>query len=206
MSQFVQSLEQRMFLSASSTMLATDLATVHADAKAVRVDAATSHKTLVGDVKTLATDVRALKVASNNKLMAKLNIDNLLGMARVQATQNNLLATGESMSVVVTAEGRVLLKRPTNTKLRQRLTTDSANLNAKVSSKASDLQTVESNWQTKVDADLNAIATNNSSSSSVATAVAKVEADIAAGLSSHNTAVSAFQAAVTALTTDLATV
>jgi hypothetical protein len=203
MSRFIQPLEQRMFLSVSSTNLSTDLATVRSAATTVRTDLTGLRKNISADLKTLSSDVRALKVSSNNRLLAKLAGDNGVGFAKMVVAEANLLATGEGLSTVVTAEGKLLLLKPTNTKLAAKLATDTANLNSKVASKVTALQTAETNWQTTDDANLSAIAANNSSSTKVAADVSTTEADIPSGLASYNSAVNTFKAAVTALTTDL---
>jgi hypothetical protein len=203
MSRFIQPLEQRVFLSVTSSTLATDLSTVHTDATAVRTTASTNHQTLLADLKTLMSDVRSLKVTSNNKLIATFNHDNAIGQAKINGAQAGFLATDESLSAVVTAEGKLLLLKPSNTRLRTKLSSDTANLNSKVASKASTLQTDVTNWQSAVDTDLTGITTANSSSTTVGGDVSKTKADIALGISNYNNAVSAFKAAVNALTADL---
>ena len=203
MSQFIQALEQRTFFSVSSATLTADLATVRADAAAVRVTAANNHRALAADLKTLASDVRALKVTSNTKLAAQLRAHEALNGARVNVAQNGPVATGEALSAVVTAEGKLLLLKPTNTKLAARLHSDTASLNAKAAAKVAALQTARANYVAALDTDLNAIAANNPSSTAVRTDVTTTEADAAAQETSSNNSVTAFQAAITALTTDL---
>lgn len=203
MSQFIQSLEQRMFLSVSSSTLSSDLATVHSDASAVRSEALSLHKTVAADLKTLSTDVRALKVASNNKLLGKVDADAGVLEAKTSVTEAGLLGTGESLSVVVAAEGKLLLLKPSNTKLSAKLASNTAALNSKVSAKMSALQTAATNLQTGLDTDLSNIAAANSSSTTVAADVTKTKSDIVTALASYNGSTSAFQAAIVALTNDL---
>jgi hypothetical protein len=203
MSRFIQALEQRTFLSVSSTTLSTDLATVRTDASAVRTSAANSHHALAADLKALSSDVRALKVTSNNKLMAQLNLHAAINGAKASIAESSLLATGESLSAVVTAEGKLLLKKPTDTKLIAKLSADTAALNTKVAARVSALQTAKTNQLTVLDTDLNAVAANNPSSTTVRSDVTTAEADASSHLTSYNSAVSAFQAAIVALTTDL---
>lgn len=202
MSRFIQPLEQRMFLSVSSTTLTTDLATVRSDAATVRTDLTGLRKNIAADVKTLSSDVRALKVTSNGKLLAKFDADDAIGYAKVVAAEASLLATGESLSAVIVAEGKLLLLKPSNTKLATTIAANCANLNSKVASKITALQTAETNWQTTDDTNLGNIATNNSSSTTVAGDVSITEADLSSGLASYNSAVNTFKAAVTALTVD----
>lgn len=202
MSRFIQPLEQRMFLSASSSTLSTDLANVRTDATAVHTANSTLRQTVQADLRTLATDVRALKVTSNNKLLATLNHDNGIGQAKVNGAQAGLLATGNSLSAVVTAQGKLLLAK-SNTTLRTRLSTNTANLTTKVGDKTTTLQSDVTSWQTTVDADLALIRTANPSSSAVTGDVSKAEADIATGVTSYNDAVNAYKAAIATLTADL---
>jgi delta 1-pyrroline-5-carboxylate dehydrogenase len=202
-SQFIQPLEQRMFLSVSSSTLSGDLATVHNDAGTVRGEASSFHKTVAADLKTLSTDVRALKVASNNKLLAKVNADAGILEAKTLVAEAGLLGTGESLSAVVTAEGKLLLLKPSNTKLSAKLASDTASLNSKVATKLSALQTAVTKLQTGLDTDLSNIDTANSSSATVAADVSRTETDIASRVGSYNSSTSTFQAAIVALTNAL---
>lgn len=202
MSRFIQPLEQRMFLSVSSSTLSTDLSTIRSDGATVRSDAAALHSSVSASLKTLATDVRALKVSSNNKPLATLQAHFAVGYAKGAAAVSSFIATAEGLSAVIVAEGKLLIAKPSNTKLAARISTDSSNLNSKVATKLAQLQDADSSWESELDTDLTNIATNNSSSSTVAADVNAAKNALSSGVATLNSAAGTFQTAVTALTTD----
>lgn len=202
MSRFIQPLEQRMFLSVSSSTLSADLSTIRTDGTAVHSAASTLHSSVAAALKTLSSDVRALKVTSNNKPLATLQGHFAVGYAKGNAAASTFIATAEGLSAVIVAEGKLLIAKPSNTRLASKIATDSSNLNSKVAAKLSALQTAGSDWQSQLDADLTGIASSNSSSTTVGTDVSAAKTALSSGISNLNSAAATFQAAVTALTAD----
>ena len=202
MSRFIQPLEQRMFLSVSSSTLSSDLATIRTDGTAVHSTAGTLRSNVAAALKTVANDVRALRVKSNNKPLATLQGHFAVGYAKGNAAVSTFIATAEGESAVIAAEGKVLLAKPSNTRLAAKIATDSSNLNSKVAAKLSALQTADSGWQSQLDADLTGLASSNSSSTTLAADVAAAKAALSTGISNLDSAAATFQAAVTALTAD----
>lgn len=133
MPQFVQALEARTLFAAVTSPLTTDLATVNADAKAVREELTLVRSTVLNNVKTIESDLKALSNKSNAKLLATLKADDAKSLAAVTAAQSRSLARVQALALKTNVDGRALTAHPSNTKLAARVASDVSKLNSAVS-------------------------------------------------------------------------
>lgn len=202
MSRFIQLLETRCLWSASAMTLSADLSAVRSDATAVRVALAAGHEAFAADLRSLSKDVIALRTRSNNKLLAQLDVQVATGGAREMNLQRAMLANSEALSAIITAQGRLLLLKPTAGLRAQRLTANIAKLNANLSNEIGALETAGENWVGAVEASLNGIASANPSSAAVDADGTQAASDFEAEGQTYGAAVVTLEGAVTTLGVD----
>ena len=131
MSQYIESLESRRLLSASSTEAATLLAdvkqvkatsvTVRADMKLAAAAATASLRQITADLKSSTTSANR---ATNASLLKAVKVADATDLAKLKADQTALLAVGASLSARSAADAKALLLHPTNTTLQAKVTAD----------------------------------------------------------------------------------
>lgn len=120
--------------------------------------------------------------------------------------QRALLTNSEALSSIITAQGRLLLLKPTAALRAQRLTANIAKLNANLSNEIGSLETAGENWVGAVEANLNGIASANPSSAAVGADAAKAASDFLAEGQTYGAAVVTFEGAVTTLGVDASSI
>lgn len=203
MFEFIQSLEQRTLFAVTAAGLSADLSTVRSDAKTVRADLGTVRKTVAADVKAVQADLKGLTgTTSNNKLVATLKGDDARSLAKVDVAQEKLLTSGQALSTLVAVEGKVLLSHSTNSALRSRLASDITKLNSTVATNLANLQSAVSAAQSQFDTDVQAIAANNPSSTTLGTDVGTAKTDFSTTTGTYLAAANTFKTDTGTLATD----
>jgi paraquat-inducible protein B len=206
MFQFVQPLEQRTLFAATgiSATLSADLSTIHADAKTVRADLHTVSKTVGSDVKTIQADLKG-SGSSNNKLLVTLRADDARSLAKVTAAQERYLDTGQALSAIVTAEGK-LLAAHSNSNLRSHLASQISKLNSTVADNLATLQAAVNTAQTTFNTDVQAIAAAGTSNPTLATDATTAKNDFGTTTGTYLVAANTFKTDTGTLATDAGTI
>lgn len=200
----VEALEWRRLLSVSATTLSVDLQAVDSASSAVESSGVTLRNAVVADKTAIIADVKALEIkstrASDNRLTTLLNSHDLSRHVRDAAALKSLLSGGDSMSAADVKLGNSLLVHPTNKALARQISTRAATLNSTVSARLNTVNTLLSD--SAFVTDLNNIA---AAVPSLASTIAADETALAPLKTQYTTALSHYQAATTALASDLTT-
>lgn len=202
MSQFVQSLEARTLFAAVSSPLTADLALVNAAAKAVRGQLTLVRSTVLNNVKTIQSDLKALSNTSNAKLLATLKADDAKSLAAVTAAQASYLATVQALALRTAADGKALAAHPSNTKLSARVASDVSKLDTAESDKSDALRSAVSSLDGKFNNDVLVISSANSGATPLSTDVTNAETGLARNAGNYLTFANSFGADAGVLATD----
>lgn len=142
MSQFIESLECRTLLSASSTEAATLLAdvkqvkatsvTVRADMKLAAAAATASLRQITADLKSSTTSANR---ATNASLLKAVKVADATDLAKLKGDETALLAVGSSLSAHSAADAKALLLHPTSTVLQAKVAADVSALSTQPAAK-----------------------------------------------------------------------
>lgn len=132
MSRFIQSLESRTLLSATSVaqaaVLLGDVRQVTASAVTVRADLRLAGSAATIGVNKVAADLRTTTTAANRAanagLLRTLRAGELSTFATLRADQTALLVVGTRLSVHAAADARALILHPTNAMIQARVSAD----------------------------------------------------------------------------------
>jgi hypothetical protein len=201
MSRFIQPLEQRTLLTATTTSLAAELAAVNTAGGAVKADLATLQTTTKSDNKAIATALKGAPAAAlaagkkftadETKLLTKIKLDETALYKSVAASSKGA------------ADGDAIIANPA-----------SAALGAKIQADVTSLGLVATNPNTKlgndsndagVDADLAALTAADTSSSALATANATAKTHLDTLIAKLTTDGTTLTNAVDVLKVDLTT-
>ena len=212
MSQFIESLESRTLLSASSTEAATLLAdvkqvkatsvTVRADMKLAAAAATASLRQITADLKSSTTSANR---ATNAALLKAVKVADATDLAKLKADQTALLAVGASLSAKSAADAKALLLHPTNTALQAKVTADLSALSTEPAAKLATFHddTQSNPIQTPLD---NLIAANQSNTALVTDAGDfGGSGTLATAFANLTTAVADFIDTLSSLSTDVTT-
>jgi hypothetical protein len=206
-SQFIQSLESRMLMSASSSTLSTDLSVIVADATATRAASKSLQSAALSDEKIIAADLRGLSNKSSNRvLLLRAQLDEARLFSRTSIAEANLLITGSVRSRHAVGDGKTLLTHPTNASLKAHVAGHVTNLNTVVPAELNVLQTNVANLVQTWVADLNAIAAANPSDATLAGAVQTAQNDVNTRAGTLTAAATKFQTDIAILGNDLLTI
>lgn len=196
MSQFIQNLEARnLFAFADDQML------ILANAAAARAAFATASVTLKADVKSIATNLKAVTTpanrATNAALLKALKADVSSSLATIRRDGSILVGKCSALARKVSGISTALARNPGNLKLQAKLTLALPLLESTIT-------TAMTRLQADFDAidlapELNAIAVANPSSAPLAAGVLTVLNNATTAVASLETAVSAFQSSVAIL-------
>jgi hypothetical protein len=202
MSEFVQSLEQRTLFAVTGPTLTADLATVNADAKAVRAQLKLVRVTVLNDVKTIQADLKGLSSKSNAKLLATLKADDARSLAKLTVAQTSYLASSQALAVKTTLDAKMLVAHPSNSRLRDRVASDISKLNSNLDAKSSALQSAVSALDGKFNNDVLVISAANPGATTLANDVTIAETGVARVASIYLTFAGAFNTDAGVLATD----
>lgn len=127
MSRFVQALECRTLLSATTSSLATELASVNTNASTVRADLAALQDFARTDMKAIAADLKG-SAKTNVRLLRKLQTDEGKWLAKIKNNTNALLHA-QALSAKGVADGNAFLAAPTRLSLQSKIVGDVNALN-----------------------------------------------------------------------------
>lgn len=201
MSEFVQSLEQRTLFAVTGPTLTADLATVNADAKAVRAQLKLLRVTVLNDVKTIQADLKGLS-SNNAKLLATLKADDARSLAKVTIAQTSYLASTQALAVKTTLDAKMLVAHPSNSKLHDRVASDISRLNSNLDAKSTALQSAVSALDGKFNNDVLVISAANPGATTLANDVTIAETGLARVASIYLTLASTFNTDAGVLATD----
>ena len=212
MSHFIESLESRTLLSASSTEAATLLAdvkqvkatsvTVRADMKLAAAAATASLRQITADLKSSTTSANR---ATNAALLKAVKVADATDLAKLKADQTALLAVGASLSAKSAADAKALLLHPTSTVLQAKVAADVSALSTQPAAKLAIFQAdaVSDPVQTPLD---NLLAANQSNTELLTDAGAfGGSGALATAFSNLTTAVADFINTLSSLSTDVTT-
>ncbi|HLZ08220.1 MAG TPA: hypothetical protein VKT80_06525 [Chloroflexota bacterium] len=90
MPRFIEPLEGRTLLTATSTSIAAELAAINTAGSAVKTDMASLKTTAASDLKTITNDLKG-SPATNTPLLKKLGTDEKILLGRINTDVNSLL-------------------------------------------------------------------------------------------------------------------
>lgn len=212
MSQFIQSLESRTLLSASTTEATALLAdvkqvkassvVVRADMKVAAADASSGLHKITADLKSSTTSANR---ATNAGLVKALKAAGASDLAMLKGDETALLAVGSSLSARSAADAKALLLHPTNTTLQAKVAAD---LSALSTQPAAKLATFEADTQANpLETPLNNLIAANQSNTALITDAGGFGASgtLATAFANLSTAVTNFIDTLTTLSTAVTT-
>lgn len=216
MSRFVQALESRTLLSATTSSLAAELTFVNTNAAAVKADLTKLQNTAKADMKAIAADLKGTS-KTNVPLLRKLQADENKWLTKIKNNTNALLHA-TSVSAKGVADGDAFLAAPTKLSLQSKIVGDVNALNVATTAP---LAALTADFPSAaVSADLIALTTANPTNTSLTTDASNIRSDLlnttvgpfppsdVVGLTTSGLLVAdarKLSTAVGALTTDLAT-
>jgi hypothetical protein len=138
MPRFIEPLEGRTLLTATSTSIASELAAINTAATAVKTDMASLKTTAAADLKTITTDLKG-SPKTNAPLLKKLGADEKILLAKINTDVNSLLK-GSATAAKGAADGTAAAASPTSGALANKVQGD-VNKLATVSNPLTKLQT-----------------------------------------------------------------
>lgn len=212
MSQFIQSLESRTLLSASSTEATALLAdvkqvkassvVVRADMKVAAADASAGLHKITADLKSSTTSANR---ATNAGLVKALKAAGASDLATLKGDETALLAVGSSLSARSAADAKALLLHPTSTTLQAKVAADLSALSTQPAAKLATFEadTQANPLQTPLD---NLIAANQSNTALITDAGGfGASGALATAFANLSTAVTNFIDTLTTLSTAVTT-
>ena len=204
MSSFIQPLESRTLLSASSAQIVADELKIVTDAKAARADVFHFAPILAADAKTIAADLKALLNATQNRTLAgKLKTDATQWFARLKADVLTIVRAGGADARKSVADGIAVFFNPGNTAARNRLSADLTHLEGITAGPISKLLGDAGSARTAILADLSAISSSNPTNTALTADVQHASTDTNAALQAATTDVQTLQGDVNLLIKDL---
>jgi hypothetical protein len=178
MSEFVQTLESRTFFSSSLSAALTGGGQLAKDVQAASADLTHYGSTLATEVKTLASDFRALPAsASNRKLILQLQRDERASLAVLRRDVVNVIhaATGHGHKIVFDAI-RVYFQ-PTNVVYLSRLAADFSAVSGAVAGPLAKLESDVQSGRSILLGDLNNLVSANPSASQLQADTQQIQTD-----------------------------
>lgn len=203
MSRFVQSLESRMFLSATPVSRATlvaDAALIVADGAAARVDLADLTATLNADTKAIQASLKQLP-KTNLPLFKSLKADETKLVAQIRRDLNAVLGPATALARRSVADGSALMLKSTAA-VGARVAADIAALGTITNGPVATLQADAQG--TSIGADLQALLAANPSSTTLASNISALQSDTSTAATTFTDAALAFQTDIGSLATDVA--
>ena len=210
MSQFIESLESRTLLSASSTEAATllaDVKQVKATSVTVRADMKLAAGAATADLRQITADLKSSTTSANRATNASwlktVKTADASDLAKLKADQTALLAVGSSLSAHSAADAKALLLHPTSTVLQAKVAADVSALSTQPAAKLAIFQadTLSDPLQTPLN---NLIAANQSNTALITDAGAFAGSGaLATAFSNLTTAVADFINTLASLSTDV---
>lgn len=203
MSRFMQSVEPRRMLSATSQSFESDASEIAAGAKAVRSSVIAGR---VADRLAVAADLRAAGGRANARLSAALLRDDAAGWAHVFGADTSLLVKGSALAHRSAADGTLLLRHPGNSTFQSRVSADAAALGGQIATLLAAVQNEYVAAEQTRNADLAAIVTTNPTIAALPGHVQTIQNDEAATSAVLGATAALVQADANRLAADLASV
>ena len=177
MDRMIQSLESRVLFSSIASFVA-DGAQLAADVGVARTDVTQYAKALIGDVRTVAADVRNVPASTQKQTLLKTLRTDETKWASVIRADVHSVATAASANGHKTINDAILVFRhPTNLTYIARLASDIAAIGSGLNAPLSQLQTDTSAAYTALLADVNNIASANPTDTKLQTDVQQITAE-----------------------------
>lgn len=197
MANLIESLESRVFLSATPAAVST----LFAQGKVVVADGKAVTTVDVAGLRTISADLKAAKLLKTDALAIRVLVKGNAAAGKVVA--NSIKSTesfigAESKKLV--ADGNALAKKPTNAKLIAAVAALKTLLSTKATNALISFTTDANAFQSTIDTDSTAIATANPTQATLGGAINNYQSSVAGVLQTLQNAVS------NALTTDVADV
>jgi hypothetical protein len=205
MERLIESLESRLFLSASATVLTSDLKALAAEVKIIKVGYAAFGSELLADGKALKADLKRLKSAAktNSKLFNALDKDTRGAYSKFGADLKAWTGPVAKDAATAVADAKTLLKKPGNAKLTAKVTADIAKVQAADSVGEAKVAAGVAGLEGAPVTAAGSIATANSGDAATQTAVATFQSHLAAVPTDVHAATTAFDGILSTLRTDL---
>jgi hypothetical protein len=206
MNHLLQSLENRVLMSATVATLTADASAVAAASANTKASFA-SLKAVEGDLYyTVASDVKSTSTKSQKSANLKLNSAlihaDLTAEAKILAAETVLSAVAKAGGIVSVALGKAATLHPTSAAVQKAITRETTVLNAAVAAKELALSNAVTKYLGAINTVYSEVAIEDPSA---AADITTGEADVAATSASYTATAGTIQTAVTQLTTDLAT-
>jgi hypothetical protein len=178
MVRFIDPLESRVLLSASSTQIISDELKIVSDAKAARSDVFHYAPVLKSDAKSILNDVKALANTTQNRtLSSHLSTDATNWVSRLKADVLTIIRAGGADARRAVADGIAVFLNANNTAARARLAVDLTHLQIATNGPISKLLSDAGSARTAILNDLNSISSANSSNTTLKTDVLHASTD-----------------------------
>ncbi|HEX5243205.1 MAG TPA: hypothetical protein VFW23_08055 [Tepidisphaeraceae bacterium] len=210
MSRFIQSLESRTLLSASSTEVATllaDVKQVKATSVTVRADMKLAAAAATADLRHITADLKSSTTSANRAanagLLKAVKTADASDLAKLKTDQTALLAAGASLSAHSAADAKALLLHPTSTVLQAKVAAD---VNALSTQPAAKLAIFQADTQSNpIQTPLDNLVSANQSNTALVTDVGDFggSGTLATAFSNLTTAVADFINTLASLSTDV---
>ena len=204
MSGFVQALESRVLLSASSTQIIADELAIVSDANAARVDVFHYAPILKSDAKAILRDVKGLaNTTQNQTLSSHLITDASTAFSKLKTDVLTIIRAGGADARHAVAGGVAVFLNPGNFAARTRLAAALTHLQSVTSGPVAKLLSDAGNARTSIANDLNSISSANSSNATLQSDVQHASTDTQDALNTATTDIHKLQADITTLVNDL---
>lgn len=203
---FIYALEPRHLLSASAPTLSADLSDALSEIRVFRGILTAARSTEVADRKTFLADLRPASSRASAKLEAQLEGDDVRGWNKTFAANSALLLNGSALCRHATADGILLLKRPSNPALNTRVSTEASALGGQIASFLAAVQNQFVAADQTHESDLNAIVSANPSLTNLADDLEATEGHLGGASGELSGTIALAQNQVNTLANDLATV
>lgn len=204
MFQFIQTLEQRVLMSATADALRADQSTIDADAKEIKADLAATGKALAADLKTITADAKGSTDKQQTAAQLKtLKADEKALLVKLKKDTAALLKAGQGPSHKAAAHGVGVINSPSNATLKTKLAADIAALSTALSAPLATL--VADASAGGIPADIDALVASNPTNTTLATDAAAAKTNVNTQLTTLVNASTKFSTDVGTLNTDLGT-
>jgi hypothetical protein len=203
MSQMIESMESRLLLHASVSVITQDLGVLTADGAAAKADLIAALAVAKADVKTIKADVVAARpTKAQRAVLQTLQKDESAATAKYKKTISAILSAGTRDGAKLETALKSLLKHPSSLAVQTKVAVNLAALQSAFSSAVvTPVETDASNTVTAVDTDLDAVA---AAVPSTTTDVGTTEGHFATDLITLSTEATAIQSGIATLAADLA--
>lgn len=195
MSSIVESLESRLFLSATVATVKADAQALRADIKAIIADFGKDvTKPMNADAKTLRADLKGIGTSAD-KIVGKRLLNDLHAGTKLFSKSSHALVAraNKDISKIVSAYTK-LMHKPGDSALQAKLTAAINSFQTDLLPAAQRVSDAETSLQTSAEANLNALAANHSDNAKLQTDVASTINDLSNGSDSVQAALTAAQA------------